>query len=161
VNLRFCRDPDTGQPHIHGHAVIEQEVEAVLNRPIEDRSGNEGSRVALGQTASGRYRRVIYIPDPEPDSVFVITAYDLGPKGEARTPAAPNEEGMMKRADKYPPGWDGPRVRRVLEHYETQTDEEAVAEDEAAFEDVDTAMTVPVDLVPAIRKLIGEHRRSA
>jgi len=38
--------------------------------------------VALGRTAAGRYLRVIYVPDPEPDSVFVITAYDLGPKAK-------------------------------------------------------------------------------
>jgi len=25
----------------------------------------------------GRYLRVIYVPDPKPDSVFVITAYEL------------------------------------------------------------------------------------
>ena len=63
---------------------------------------------------------------------------------------------------KYPPGWDEARVRRVLEHYESQSDEEAVAEDEAAFEDADdTTMTVPRALVPLIRKLISEHRRSA
>jgi hypothetical protein len=36
--------------------------------------------VALGQTEAGRYLKVIYVPDPEPGSVFVITAYDLGPK---------------------------------------------------------------------------------
>jgi hypothetical protein len=41
------------------------------------RAGREGSRIALGRTASGRYLRVIYVPDAEPDSVFVITAYDL------------------------------------------------------------------------------------
>jgi hypothetical protein len=31
---------------------------------------------------------------------------------------------------KFPDGWDAERVRRVLEHYEAQSDEEAVAEDE-------------------------------
>lgn len=36
----------------------------------------------------------------------------------------------MKQS-KFPPGWDKQRVRRVLEHYESQTDEEAVAEGEA------------------------------
>ena len=82
MNLRYYHDPDTGQPHIYGHAVTEKEVESVLSQPIEDRSGNEGSRVALGQTDSGRYLRVIYVPDPEPDSVFVITAYDLSPKAK-------------------------------------------------------------------------------
>ena len=33
----------------------------------------------------------------------------------------------MKQS-KYPSGWDQERVRRVLEHYESQTDEKAVAE---------------------------------
>jgi hypothetical protein len=68
----------------------------------------------------------------------------------------------MKKTGKFPPGWNEARVRHVLEHYESQTDEEAVAEDEAAFESTsDTTMTVPADLVPAIRRLISEHRRSA
>jgi hypothetical protein len=37
----------------------------------------------------------------------------------------------------FPAGWDEERVRRVLEHYKQQTPEEAVAEDEAAFENQD------------------------
>jgi hypothetical protein len=57
--------------------VAEEEVIEVLEKPGEDRAGREGSRVALGQTDSGRYLRVIYVPDREPDSVFVITAYEL------------------------------------------------------------------------------------
>jgi len=48
-----------------------------LEKPVEDRPGREGARVALGQNASGRYLRIIYVPDPDPDSVFVITAYEL------------------------------------------------------------------------------------
>lgn len=80
MELRFFIDPATGQPHINGHGVTEVEVEDVLARPIEDRPGSEGSRVALGQTEAGRYLKVIYVPDPVPGSVFVITAYDLGPK---------------------------------------------------------------------------------
>lgn len=55
----------------------EDDVIEVLEKPGEDRAGREGARIALGKTASGRYLRVIYVPDPEPDSVFVITAYDL------------------------------------------------------------------------------------
>ncbi len=59
----------------------------------------------------------------------------------------------------YPPGWDEDRVRRVLDHYEGQSDEEAVAEDEAAYEaPTDTVMTVPVDLVPAVRELIAKRK---
>jgi hypothetical protein len=41
----------------------------------------------------------------------------------------------MMKASKFPPGWDEERVRRILEHYEAQSEEEAVAEDEAAYED--------------------------
>jgi hypothetical protein len=80
VEPRFFIDPSTGQPHIYGHSVTEVEVEDVLARPIEDRPGSEGSRVAVGQTEGGRYLKVIYVPDPEPGSVFVITAYEFGPK---------------------------------------------------------------------------------
>jgi hypothetical protein len=65
---------------------------------------------------------------------------------------------MMKQTP-FPPGWDEARVRRVLEHYEAQTEDEAVAEDEAAFEDsVPTVIEVPHELVPAIRELIAKHR---
>jgi len=80
VNLRFYIDPETGQPHVHRHDVSEEEAEDVLERPLEDRPGREGARVAIGQTRSGRFLRVIYVPDPEPDSAFVITAFDLGAK---------------------------------------------------------------------------------
>jgi len=77
MNIRFYRDPETGQPHIYKHGVNENEVDEVLRKPSEDRPGREGSRVAMGQTLSGRYLRVIYAPDPRPNSVFVITAYEL------------------------------------------------------------------------------------
>ena len=60
---------------------------------------------------------------------------------------------------RFPPGWDEDRVQRVLAHYEQQTPEEAVAEDEAAFvEQGDTVMKVPHDLVPAVRQLIAKHQ---
>jgi hypothetical protein len=65
----------------------------------------------------------------------------------------------MKKQSNFPPGWDEARVRRVLAHYEEQTEEEAVAEDEAAFEDMtQTAMEIPLELVPAVRELIAKHR---
>jgi len=82
VKIRFYKDPESGEAHMAHHGVSEQEAREVLARPLEDRPGREGSRVALGRTAAGRYLRVIYVPDPEPDSVFVITAYDLGPKAK-------------------------------------------------------------------------------
>ena len=65
----------------------------------------------------------------------------------------------MKKQENYPPGWDEARVRRVLAHYEEQTEVEAVAEDEDAFENrTQTAMEVPIELVPVVRQLIAEHR---
>ena len=59
----------------------------------------------------------------------------------------------------FPAGWDEERVARVLRHYESQTEEEAVAEDEAAFEtDGQTMMEVPTELVPAVRELLAKHK---
>ena len=77
MRIRFYIDPETDLPHIYRHDVNEGEVEDVLIHPGEDRPGKEDSRVAMGQTRAGRHLRIIYVPDPEPDSVFVITAYEL------------------------------------------------------------------------------------
>ena len=77
MKIRSYVDPETHNPHVHRHGVSEHEVEEVLQCPGEDRPSREGSRVAIGQTAAGRYLRVIYVPDSVPDSVFVITAYEL------------------------------------------------------------------------------------
>jgi hypothetical protein len=60
----------------------------------------------------------------------------------------------MKRS-RLPSGWNEGRVRKVLEHYERQAEDEAVAEDEAAFRlRGQTVMVVPRGLVPAITRLI-------
>ena len=83
MKIRFYIDPQTAAPHIYNHGIDEGEVEDVLRKPGEDRPGREGSRVAIGQTKGGRYLRVIYVPDPEPERVFVITAYEL--KGKPLT----------------------------------------------------------------------------
>ena len=83
LKLRYYLDRETGQPHLYRHEVSEREIEEVLTRPGEDRPGREGARVAIGKTRAGRYLRVVYVPDPEPESVFVITAYEL--KGKPLT----------------------------------------------------------------------------
>ena len=62
-------------------------------------------------------------------------------------------------AQKLPDGWDEPRVRRSLDHYESQTDDDAATEDQEAFESIThTAMEVPVELVPEVRQLIAKRR---
>lgn len=64
----------------------------------------------------------------------------------------------MSRRNRFPPGWDQERVQHVLEHYESQSDEEAVAEDEATYEETTvTTMRVPVGLVPVVRELIAKQ----
>ena len=77
MNIRFYRNPETGLPHIYEHGVDEDEVEDILLNLGEDWVGSRKSRNALGQTQSGRYLQVVYVRDPQPNSVFVITAYEL------------------------------------------------------------------------------------
>ena len=62
---------------------------------------------------------------------------------------------------KLPKNWDETRVKDVLKHYEGQSDEEAAAEDEAAYTaTTSTSMDVPVDLVPKVRELIAKRKAS-
>lgn len=60
--------------------------------------------------------------------------------------------------DDLPAGWSESDVREVLDHYESQSEEEALAEDEAAFGDPTTTMEVPAELVPEVQALIAKHR---
>jgi hypothetical protein len=84
VRIRFFIDPETGEPHMYNHDVSEDEVEEIFSSGEgQDRASREGSRMLMGQTETGRYLRVIYTPDPQPDSVFVITAYGLTGKSLA------------------------------------------------------------------------------
>jgi hypothetical protein len=57
---------------------------------------------------------------------------------------------------KFPPGWNQARVRRVLDYYELQTDQEAATEIKAALEN--TTMEVPTALVPVVRELIAKRK---
>jgi hypothetical protein len=82
VEIRYYLDAETGQPHIYDHGVSEQEVEEVLRGPGEDLRATGNSRRKIGQTLTGRYLQVFYVPDPDPKSVFVITAYE--PQGKAK-----------------------------------------------------------------------------
>jgi hypothetical protein len=67
----------------------------------------------------------------------------------------------MKKRNRFPPDVNDARVQRVLDHYEKQSDMEAVAEDEAAYRSTTTTvMNVPVKLVPAVRALLAKRRAS-
>jgi hypothetical protein len=68
----------------------------------------------------------------------------------------------MAKKNRLPLGWNEERVRALLLHYEEQTEDEAVAEDEAAFRKRDqTVMIVPRRLVPAIPRLIKREETLA
>ena len=62
----------------------------------------------------------------------------------------------------FPKGWDQKRVQAVLDHYENQTEDEELAEYEAAMALEDqTMILVPKKLVPEIRKLIARRSKRA
>ena len=61
---------------------------------------------------------------------------------------------------KFPAGWDAERVKRLIDHYESMSEDELAAEDEAAVEEKkgQTVITVPEELLPAIRQLLAGHK---
>jgi len=64
---------------------------------------------------------------------------------------------LLKQTE-FPKGWDEEKIRRVLNHYEGQTDKQAAAEDEAGVAPAETVMNVPRDLIPKVRELIAKHQ---
>ena len=64
----------------------------------------------------------------------------------------------MKKANDFPPGWNDELVQDVIRHYESQTEDDAIAEREAVFEQDDlTVMVIPTELVPSVRELLDRH----
>jgi hypothetical protein len=63
----------------------------------------------------------------------------------------------MSQTD-FPEGWDDDKIRRTIAHYEMQTEDEAVAEDEDSVKSSETVMNVPHDLVSTVRQLIAKNR---
>ena len=64
----------------------------------------------------------------------------------------------MKNATRFPKGWDEERVQRLLQHYESQTEDEAVVEDEAVLQETThTLMAIPNALVPSVQALLSQH----
>jgi predicted NAD/FAD-dependent oxidoreductase len=60
----------------------------------------------------------------------------------------------------FPPGWDKQRVQRVIEELDSRSEEEWVASDEAAATEQDdqVVVTVPVGLLPEIRRLLAAYK---
>ena len=60
--------------------------------------------------------------------------------------------------NKLPAGWDENKIRDVIDHYESQSEDEAIAEDEAALATKETLMQVPLELVGDVRALIAKQQ---
>jgi hypothetical protein len=60
--------------------------------------------------------------------------------------------------NKFAADWDEQKVRRVLAYYESQTEEDALVEDESGVQPSDTVMNIPHELVPKVRELIAKRQ---
>ena len=61
---------------------------------------------------------------------------------------------------KLPEGWDERQVQRVAAHYDAQSEDEAILEDDAGVQSSDTVMNVPRELVAEVRELIAKRSRN-
>lgn len=78
AEFRFWVDLETGEMHISRHGATETEVEEVLDYlATEVHTGRGNTRVLEGPTAAGQALRVVYLPEPAADALFVVTAYEL------------------------------------------------------------------------------------
>ena len=61
---------------------------------------------------------------------------------------------------RFPPGWDEQRVQRLLAELDSRTEDEWVVADEAAAAEQDdqAVVTVPVGLLPEIRRLLAAYK---
>jgi len=65
-----------------------------------------------------------------------------------------------KDSNKYPKGWSRKRVESVIAHYDSQSEADAIAEADAAFENSRmTLLRVPNELVPEVEELIARRTR--
>ena len=58
--------------------------------------------------------------------------------------------------NKYPRGWNEARIRKVIEYYDAQTEDDEAAEIQSAL--AGTTMEVPKALVPVVRDLIATRK---
>jgi hypothetical protein len=62
---------------------------------------------------------------------------------------------------KFSPQWDEERIQGIISHYEAQTEDEALAEDDITFADQTQAVIeIPKELVPAVRELIAKYQQA-
>ena len=59
---------------------------------------------------------------------------------------------------KLPAGWNEDKIEQVIDHHETQSEDEAVAEDGTILAPKETLMQIPIELVGDVRALIAKGR---
>jgi len=65
----------------------------------------------------------------------------------------------VKKKQKFPPGWNEQRVKKLIAYYENQTEDEEFADLEAAREAEDiTLMAIPTELVPEVRAILAREQ---
>jgi hypothetical protein len=65
---------------------------------------------------------------------------------------------MKRDPNKYPKGWNRKRVEAVIAHYDRQTDEEAIAEADAAWENSQMSLVrVPNELVSEVEAFLAKR----
>jgi hypothetical protein len=64
----------------------------------------------------------------------------------------------MKKKQKLPKGWTEAKIKKVIAHYENQTDDQQAADIEASPEMEVTMMEIPTKLVPKVRALLARKR---
>lgn len=61
----------------------------------------------------------------------------------------------------FPPGWDEKRVRAVIDHYESQSEDEELEEITRMLDDADfKVMRIPLALVPEVEKLLHRSKKT-
>jgi hypothetical protein len=66
---------------------------------------------------------------------------------------------MKKDPNRYPKGWNREKVLDVLSYYENQSEEEAIAEAEAAYRKRKSALVeIPNRLLPQVRRLLAKSK---
>jgi len=65
----------------------------------------------------------------------------------------------MKK-QKLPKGLTHTKIKAIIDYYDKQTDQDAIAEAEASYRN-DAMVSIPRLLLPKVHKLIADHQRTS
>jgi hypothetical protein len=79
-----------------------------------------------------------------------------GKTNQGVPPTKEKRQAMIEQ--RFPPGWDEKRVQQLLAELDSRTDDEWIAADEAAAAEDQTVVTVPMALLPEVRRLLARYK---